>query len=223
MDTAKLIEGMIPEDLRLHGHRDAALVNEAIATVIAAMNDSSALTLAGQRSDVRKALQAYYVNSFMPHINEEDELWGKTKALADLAPKPHELATKGFDEAVSDADYDAAMDHATTILPSLDAEGRAHIKAGIKRYHARQKHNIAPAMTREQQRANDKAANDEYRAMELNRAFNIMRERAETARDNGHRLGVDALESTLIVPVRTPEDENHNAAVHAEALKLATG
>ena len=79
MNTAKLIEGMIPDELRLSSHPDGALVNEAIATVIAAMNDSDAITLAGQRADVRKTLLSYFNGTFSKHIAEEDEAWGKMK------------------------------------------------------------------------------------------------------------------------------------------------
>lgn len=79
MNTAKLIEGMIPDELRLASHPDAALVNEALATAITAMNESDSISLAGMRADVRKALTAYFNGTFSKHISEEDEAWGKMK------------------------------------------------------------------------------------------------------------------------------------------------
>jgi hypothetical protein len=87
MNTAKLIEGMIPDELRLASHPDAALVNEALATAITAMNESDSISLAGMRADVRKALTAYFNGTFSKHISEEDEAWGKMKAKAESAPR----------------------------------------------------------------------------------------------------------------------------------------
>lgn len=86
MNTAKLIEGMIPDELRLASHPDAALVNEALATAITAMNESDSISLAGMRADVRKALTAYFGGTFSKHISEEDEAWGAMKAKVESAP-----------------------------------------------------------------------------------------------------------------------------------------
>lgn len=82
--SAKLIESMIPDSLRLAGHPDAELVNRAIATVIVAMDESSAMTLRGMAKDVRRALEGYYQGVYQPHIAKEDEDWSalKTKAQA---------------------------------------------------------------------------------------------------------------------------------------------
>ena len=83
MSSARLIEKAIPDELRLAPHPDAALVNEAIATVITAIDESDSLTLAGKMRDVRKALMVFYAGTYTKHISEEDELWNATKAKAD--------------------------------------------------------------------------------------------------------------------------------------------
>jgi len=83
MSSARLIEKAIPDELRLASHPDAALVNEAIATVLTAMDESDSLTLAGKMKDVRKALMVYYTGTFTKHISEEDEAWGKMKGEAE--------------------------------------------------------------------------------------------------------------------------------------------
>lgn len=84
--SAKLIESMIPDSLRLAGHPDAELVNRAIATVIVAMDESSAMTLRGMAKDVRRALEGYYQGVYQPHVAKEDEDWSALKARAEAAP-----------------------------------------------------------------------------------------------------------------------------------------
>ena len=84
--SAKLIESMIPDSLRLAGHPDAELVNRAIATVIVAMDESSAMTLRGMAKAVRHALEGYYQGVYQPHIAKEDEDWSALKARAEAAP-----------------------------------------------------------------------------------------------------------------------------------------
>ena len=78
--SAKLIERMIPDSLRLADHPDAAIVNAAVATVITAINESDAMTLSGASKDVHAALQRYYESVYVPHIAKEDEDWNGLKS-----------------------------------------------------------------------------------------------------------------------------------------------
>lgn len=99
---AKLIEGSIPDSLRLAKHPDAELVNLAIATVLAAIEDSSAFTLRGQRKDIRKALETYYESHYAPHIAKEDEDWGSLKARAETAEKLRKHLKEDIREAIAE-------------------------------------------------------------------------------------------------------------------------
>lgn len=85
MKTAVLIERCIPDSLRLADHPDAAIVNQAIATVLTAWNESDSLTDASRAKDVHKALEAYFANVYQPHISKEDEDWNALKKRAESA------------------------------------------------------------------------------------------------------------------------------------------
>lgn len=123
MNTAKLIEGMIPDELRLAPHPDAALVNEAIATVLTAMDESDALTLAGKSRDVRKALLAFYNGTYVKHIAEEDELWTSMQAKAEkYRPEAHLITTRPMKNGFSRYSY--TMDNEKGTIVAMQDDGK---------------------------------------------------------------------------------------------------
>ncbi len=138
--TAHLIEKGIPASIRNAEHPDGKMIASMAATIIHALNESDNMTVNGMMTDVHKALERWNTEVFVPHIAQEDEDWGALKAKAALAPeplKPHEIAANHFDAAMDETAYDAAMEHAMTVLPSLDVDGRNHVNAAMKRYHKR--------------------------------------------------------------------------------------
>ena len=141
MDNAKLIERAIPDELRLAQHPDGKLVNQAIATVLVAINESSALTLNGQCKDIRHALSRYYEAMFVPHMTEEDELWNSLKAQAELAPKPHELAVMALENAAHSGDesaYEEALERAYEHKGAMSPEHRERMRKAHSTLYSRE-------------------------------------------------------------------------------------
>lgn len=123
MNDAQLIEKAIPDELRLAPHPDAALINEALATVIVALNNSDYLTLSGKMNDVRKALLAFYNGTYVKHIAEEDELWTSIQAKAEkYRPEAHLITTRPMRGGFSRYSY--TMDNEKGTIVVMSDEGK---------------------------------------------------------------------------------------------------
>lgn len=123
MNDAQLIEKAIPDELRLAPHPDAALINEALATVIVALNNSDYLTLSGKMNDVRKALLAFHSGTYVKHIAEEDELWTSMQAKAEkYRPEAHLITTRPMKGGFSRYSY--TMDNEKGTIVVMSDEGK---------------------------------------------------------------------------------------------------
>lgn len=123
MNDAQLIEKAIPDELRLASHPDGALVNEAIATTLSAINNSDYLTMSGKMGDVRKALKAYFDGTFTRHISEEDELWNATKARADkYRPEAILVTTRPMKNGLSRYTYTLESEKGSVVVMMEDGK-----------------------------------------------------------------------------------------------------
>jgi len=152
MKTAEFITAAIPDSIRMGTHDDEKLLFSVLVSVLKTYHENASSWDRTIARHIHETLTREYNGIIASHLSQETRDWDAMRAQAAMAPKPHELVAREFDNASDEAAYDAAMERAMALLPSLDAEGRAHINRGIKGYHSRPKPVSIPSVEEQKER-----------------------------------------------------------------------